>query len=142
MTYLAFYQYTFAVKIIMISSNKILFVAVWLSPNWFRQISFFYFGSVKSLLCICRWIKCNYTLRIKKKQILLYIYKIYLALFSYLLFCRLYVRVGYSVNVLCRSTVLAIICENWHLTYMWKALACPHHFTKREGFRDGSRISS
>jgi len=56
MTYLAFYQYTFAVKIIMISSNKILFVAVWLSPNWFRQISFFYFGSVKSLLCICRWI--------------------------------------------------------------------------------------
>lgn len=60
-----------------------------------------------------------------------FVYIIYLELFSYLLFCRLYVRVGYSV--LCQSAVLAIICENWHLTYMWKALACPHHHIKREG---------
>jgi hypothetical protein len=31
------------------------------------------------------------------------------------------------------NAVRSVICQDWHFTNTWKALASPHHFTKREG---------
>ena len=29
--------------------------------------------------------------------------------------------------------IIPVICEGWYFTHIWKTLAWPHHFTKREG---------
>jgi len=36
-------------------------------------------------------------------------------------------------SVLYNNTVSPIICEGWYISHMWRALASPHHFTKRGG---------
>ena len=35
-----------------------------------------------------------------------------------------------------------VICEGWHFTHMWKALAWPHHFTKRGGLGHKSSLTT
>jgi len=36
-------------------------------------------------------------------------------------------------NVLYNNAAPPVICKGWHFTHTWKALAWPHHFTKRGG---------
>jgi len=38
-----------------------------------------------------------------------------------------------DLSVLYNNVVHKVICEGWHLTYMWGTLEWSHHFMKRGG---------